>query len=115
MPSYIVRNSSTSAAYGTERSGECCPSAVKFFGNLTDKLLNMAKSLKTQFEELRKNQGCHKTQGAILASVDVPVMNIGVKYEYIEYIKRHGPPIDGVFDNILLEAIRQELGITNTI
>jgi hypothetical protein len=74
----------------------------------------MTQSLKNQFEELKK-QACNgtKARGAILAEIDAPVMTIGVKMEYIEYIRRFGPPGNGVFDPCKLEELRCELGIEN--
>ncbi len=115
MPRYIV-SAQTQSSGNSSGGGRdcCCPSTTRFFQNITDKLLKMTKSLKTQFEELKK-QACNvtKARGAILAEVDAPVMTIGVKMEYIEYIRRFGPPDNGVFDPCKLEELRCELGIEN--
>jgi hypothetical protein len=39
-------------------------------------------------------------------------MALGIKYEYVEYIKQYGPPPDGIFNEEKLAAIRIELGIS---
>ena len=70
----------------------------------------MVVSLKKQFEECNKNCG-EKAMGAMLVSIDAPKMNLGVKMEYLEYIKRYGPPCDGKFCEEKLERLRIELGI----
>jgi hypothetical protein len=54
------------------------------------------------------------SKGFILASIDTPQMVLGVSYEFVEYIKRHGPPVNGKFDQAKLADIRAELGITQT-
>lgn len=114
MPRYIVSGQTQpSGGGGSGGSGGdcCCPSTTRFFQNITDKLLKMTQSLKTQFEELKKNACGQKARGAILAEVDAPKMTLGVKTEYIEYIRRFGPPDNGVFDECKLEDLRKELGI----
>ncbi len=83
--------------------------SVEFFSTLSDKLVGMTESLKRQFEALRLEALGRQAQGPVLASIDAPKMTLGVKYEYIEYINRYGPPADGKFDAALLAAIRQEL------
>jgi hypothetical protein len=113
MPRYIVSATKPQSNSGSGEGGDCCcPSTTRFFQNITDKLLKMTKSLKEQFEELKK-QACNgtKARGAILAEIDAPVMTLGVKMEYIEYIRRFGPPDNGVFEPCKLEDLRKELGI----
>ncbi len=85
-------------------------SSLEFFNTLSDKLVDMVTSLKKQFEECNKGGG-EKAQGAFLAHVDAPKMNIGVKWEYLEYIKRYGPPECGKFCDEKLDRIRIEFGI----
>ena len=65
-------------------------------------------------EEIQQNSVKDNTKnGVLFASVETPVMAIGVKYEYVEYVKRYGPPSTGGFDPVKLQNIRAELGITN--
>jgi len=78
---------------------------------MTDKLSAMVTSLKQQFEDLAENCGGQKAQGAILASTTVPPVVIGVRMEYLEYIKRYGPPLDGKFDEHRLHHLRHEMGL----
>ncbi len=86
----------------------CCPSSTKFLETLTDKLIEMTESIKTQIEELENRvPSCHR--GLRIAEIDVPVPPIAVKQEYLIYIKRYGPPINGIFDPIYLDLIRAEL------
>jgi hypothetical protein len=78
---------------------------------MSDKLLDMVKSLQEQFEELKKCQNTVMSKGAMLAEIETPEMVLGVGQEYLEYIKRHGPPCEGIFDKHLLAMIRAQLGI----
>ncbi len=87
--------------------------SIEFFATLSDKLVLMAESLKEQFDDLRKQVNAEFAKGAVLASIVAPKMSLGVKQEYIEYIKRFGPPPDGVFDEAILILLRAELGIIN--
>jgi len=93
----------------------CCDNSLDansavFFNNLATKLLDMSKAIEKKMEDLSK-QVCSTSSGFSLVEIDTPVMMLGVKYEYIEYIKRYGPPCDGIFDAIKLEQLRVELGI----
>ena len=84
-----------------------------FFTNLANKLLEMSKTIENKIEEIKKN--CNKPvqggRGVMFASIDTPVMNIAVPREFMEYIKRHGPPPKGKFVPYKLHVIRMELGI----
>lgn len=92
-------------------SNQPCKDTTRFFSNLADKLQAMAISINDRINRI-KEDSCKTIPGAtVFASVDLPTMVIGVKYEYIEYIKRYGPPNDGVFNEEKLELLRQELGI----
>ena len=85
----------------------CCPSTTKFFETLANKLEEMTLSLKDQFSNL-----VNKTEvgrGFIIASINVAVPIINVKGEYVEYIRRYGPPQNGIFDPIYLDLIRAEI------
>jgi len=93
----------------------CCDSidgnTAIFFNNLAKKLVDMSKSIEKRIEDL-SNKVCQpESKGILMASIDTPSMMLGVKYEYVEYVRRHGPPINGKFDPILLEEIRDNLGI----
>lgn len=86
----------------------CCPSSTKFLETLTEKLIEMTESIKTQIEELEnKVPSCHR--GLRLTELIVPVPHIYVKQEFLIYIKRYGPPTNGIFDPIYLDLIRAEL------
>lgn len=113
MPSYITKLVNTVG-------GICCPNTFskdssKFFSSLATKLLEMTTAINKRIDDIKKN--CKSSSGGggvLLASIDAPQMTLGVKYEYIEYIKRFGPPTDGIFDEKKLEDLRIELGISTT-
>ncbi len=88
--------------------------SIQFFETLSDKLVCMVTSLQKQFEECHAAAQPTYAEGAVLVSIDVPSQTIGVKLEYIEYIKRYGPPPDGIFCQEKLHCLRVELGIDNT-
>ncbi len=91
-------------------SGCCvCPSQTGFLSTLADKLKAMVESLQTQFDELR-NKALSYGEGAILTSIESSA-EVGVRVEYILYIQRYGPPLDGVFDEELLNGLRAEYNI----
>lgn len=94
----------------TSTNGCCCPSSTIFLETLTEKLLLMAESLKIQFADLQANAKgtAQVAKGAILAETKVQGRVIA-KYEYVIYIQRYGPPINGKFDPVYLERIRDEL------
>jgi hypothetical protein len=115
MPTYIVSNTFNNVLSGTG-SGGCanavvCRDTTKFFDKLATKLKEMAEAVNTRIEDIRKNAVCYAGGGVLFASIDVPKMNLEVKYEYIEYITRYGPPIDGIFDETKLAELRVELGL----
>lgn len=113
MPKIITAADIAAMAASGSTSGNCCTgeSSVVFFAKMSDKLLDMVTSLQEQFEELKKCQNSTVAQGAMLAEIDTPEMVLGVGQEYLEYIKRHGPPCEGIFDKHLLSMIRAQLGI----
>ncbi len=108
MPRYITSSASSTSGYCVLNNTE---TSISFFSKLSEKMLDMVKTLKQQFEECKANAKPTQTKGFFLASIEAPKMVLGVKHEYIEYIKRYGPPQNGVFDETLLERIRTELGI----
>ena len=113
MPKIITAADIAAMAASGSTSGNCCTgeSSVVFFAKMSDKLLDMVKSLQEQFEELKKCQNSTLAKGAMLAEIETPHMVLGVGREYLEYVKRHGPPCGGVFDKNLLNIIRAQLGI----
>ena len=98
----------SSAAATDDGGGCCCPSSTKFLDTLTDKLIEMTKSLKQQFSELVKPRPANGARGVFLAEVPVSA-TVNIKEEFIIYINRYGPPINGIFDPIYLDLIRAEL------
>jgi hypothetical protein len=116
MPSYITKIVNNGGiCVQPQQKQSCCSSfsrdSSKFFSDLAAKLLEMTTAINKRIEDIKKNCGGKAQSGFLLASVEAPVMNLGVKYEYIEYIKRFGPPIEGKFDEKKLEQLRIELGI----
>ena len=74
----------------------------------------MSRTIDARMSELA-NKVCEPaSKGFVLASIDTPQMVLGVSYEFVEYIKRHGPPVNGKFDPARLATIRAELGIGQT-
>lgn len=112
MPTYYISKSCYPSAGGCIDKGSTnyCPSSTLFLGTLADKLMDMVTSLKQQFDDLEANcnKGTHKAAGAILAEISVQG-HIDTKWEYIYYIRIYGPPIDGVFDPVYLDKIRQDI------
>jgi hypothetical protein len=86
----------------------CCPSSTKFLETLTDKLIDMTNSLKTQFAELVRPLPVTGRGGFLIASVSVSA-SVSVRREYLIYLDRYGPPMAGVFDSVYLDLIRAEL------
>lgn len=86
----------------------CCPSSTKFLETLTDKLIDMTTSLKTQFAELVRPPPVTVGRGFLIASVSVSA-TVSVRREYLIYLDRYGPPIDGIFDPVYLDLIRAEI------
>jgi hypothetical protein len=112
MPSYLLWGSN---GRGNGLSA-CCDNTVDrnsamFFSNLATKLLDMSKAIEKRMEELANKVCATESGGFLLASIDTPAMSIGIKYEFIEYIKRYGPPHRGKFDEKKLRIIRKELNI----
>jgi len=105
----ITTNSGSKATASTNASC-CCPSTTIFLQTLTDKLYDMALSLQQQFIDLQtfKNNTTQKGQGAILAAIEVKG-SVVLRMEYVYYLARYGPPINGIFDPIYLDLIRAEI------
>lgn len=116
MPSYLFGKFASAGAGGAD--GCCCTdntldrNSAVFFNNLATKLLDMSKAIEKRMEELANKATPQPQSGFLFAKIDTPVMALGVKMEYIEYIKRYGPPIKGKFDEEKLEELRAELGIS---
>ena len=109
---FLQPNAGTGAGTGisTGGSGCCvCPSQTTFLTTLADKLKAMVESLQKQFAELR-TKAISRGEGAILAGISASA-NVSVRIQYVIYIQRYGPPLDGVFDQELLDAIITEYNI----
>ncbi len=104
-PTQLRSVPSTSGGCGTAMC------SLEFFETLTDKLTCMVTSLQEQFEECHAAAKPQYADGFVLVEVDIPKATIGVKLEYIEYIKRYGPPCDGKFCEEKLRCLRAELGL----
>jgi hypothetical protein len=111
MPNYIVKPSHYNQNTGC--GDAYCKDSAIFFNTLATKLLEMTTSIETRIEEIQKN--CNNNSignGIYFVQIEVPSMKIGVKYEYIEYVKRYGPPPPlESFDETKLQQIREELGL----
>ena len=112
MPAYITKSVGGSNGMGAVCQDSSCN--VKFFNNLATKLLEMATAVNNRIEDIKRNCSSAPQSGFLLASIETPVMQLGIKYEYIEYIKRYGPPSDGKFDEDKLEELRIELGVNTS-
>lgn len=96
------------SAAATPSANCCCPSSTKFLETLTDKLIEMTNSLKQQFKELEDKQGPVATKGILLVNVEVSAQ-VSYRMEYVIYVQRYGPPMNGIFDPVYLDLIRAEL------
>ena len=118
MPSYI--QISRQQATGSSTNGNCCCDSIDgnsaiFFNNLAQKLLDMSKAIEKRIDDLSNKVCLPESKGFLIASIETPSMMLGVKYEYVEYIRRYGPPDKGKFDSVLLQKLRTELGIENVV
>lgn len=89
----------------------CSAKSLEFFEKLSKKLVLVTEALSEQFTELKKAAYARISGGPVIAAIDAPDIPLGLKYEFIEYIKRYGPPPNGKFDQTLLNGIRLEFGI----
>jgi hypothetical protein len=115
MPTYLVKNNSKGSFKDSNQPclQDCSidRNSAIFFNNLATKLLEMSQSIETRITELENRPCSTETKGVFFAAIETPSMTLGVKYEYIEYIKRYGPPSEGKFDEQKLNSLRIELGI----
>jgi hypothetical protein len=97
----------------TSNGGGCATAmcSLEFFETLTDKLVCMVTSLQEQFEECHAAAQPQYAEGFVLVEVEIPKQTLGVKLEYLEYIKRYGPPCDGKFCEEKLRCLRAEMGL----
>lgn len=92
-----------------------CMSSVNFLETLSDKLMLMTESLQKQIAELTRPPEANNGEGGVyLAKIDTPVMMLGIRYEYVLYIQKYGPPDNGIFDEAILDTLRTELGISSS-
>lgn len=95
----------------------CCDGSIDknsalFFNQLASKLLEMSESIEARIETIKKNcNSSGQSSGFLFASIDTPQMSISVGGEYVVYVQRHGPPVNGKFDSCKLDAIRKELNV----
>ena len=116
MPTYLNSNSLTKLISGGGLCSDGKPDSTRFLNTLATKLLDMAKAIDARIEKIKQEYSNNTAQsGFYLAEITAPSMEVGVKYEYIEYITRYGPPSDGIFDEAKLKLLRQELGIVTAI
>ena len=107
----IINNNGNGNGNGTDpKTSMCgcyCPSSTTFLSTLTDKLLEMAQSLKEQFAALEANSysTLQRAKGVIIAEITTQG-GITTKWEYVLYIQIYGPPVQGQFDPVYLELIR---------
>lgn len=84
---------------------------VIFLNDLTTKILNMSIAIDKRMNDLQNKVCSIEKSGFILASIETPKMAISVGLEYIEYVRRYGPPINGQFNTDKLRILRAELGV----
>ncbi len=111
MPRYLKQYITVGQGAGCCSDNSIDRNSALFFSNLATKLLEMSKAIEVRMDELSNRACSQETKGVVMASIETPQMVIGVRYEFIEYIKRYGPPYNGKFDQDKLAAIRIELGI----
>ena len=98
-----------SGGSGSSINNCCGPSSTKFLEKLTTKLITMTTSLKQQFEDLKNNQKEFVGPPAPrLVEITVKA-NISVKHVYYMYLRRYGPPINGIFDPDYIRLLQAEL------
>ncbi len=115
MPRYLFKGNTARAVAGIatldDANAYYTTKTIIFYNDLANKLEILTTSLKNTFTDLRKNCGKGSGTGILFAEVIIPSQVVGIKYEYIEYIKRYGPPSDGKFDEAILTQIRAELNL----
>lgn len=110
MPVYLVSNNCNNNNCNNEKS--FCRDTSSFFSKLATKLMDMAVTINKRIEKIKSEVKSSSGGGVLLASIETPVMMLGIKVEYMEYIRRYGPPEGGKFDEGKLEIIKNELGIS---
>lgn len=70
----------------------------------------MTRSLKKQFAELEANggKGTKNALGPVLATISISAA-LTYRYEYAIYLRRYGPPMNGIFDPVYIDLIKAEL------
>ena len=84
-----------------------------FLDSLATKLLQLTESFEAKIEEAKLTYKPSEAdmEKRIFASVETPVMNVSIGYEYFLYVQRYGPPHLGKFDPEKLALIRAEENI----
>lgn len=111
QPTIQQTTTTTDPTTTSSSSSCCCPSTTTFLSTLVDKLYTMASRLKDQFDALEAKTQRTPQRGIIFAEIDTSV-GVSIKYEYVIYIEKYGPPIDGIFDETLLAQIRAEMAVS---
>lgn len=111
MPSYLVSGNNYNNNCGSETS--YCRDTSSFFSKLATKLMDMAVTINKRIEKIQSEVKCSSGGGVLLASIEAPVMMLAIKVEYMEYVRRYGPPDGGKFDQEKINIIKNDLGITD--
>lgn len=103
-------DTSTTIVGGTN-SNCCCPSTTKFFETLVNKLEEMTLALKAKFTQLESKPQESQKKVFVIAEAPLTAPLVSIHMEYLTYVKKYGPPQDGIFDETLLAGLRKELGL----
>ena len=82
-------------------------SRLGFLKKLVDKLEAVAESVLTNYGCGGKRKLPEGSMVLVTAPVEVPRADIGL--EYLVYVKRFGPPVNGIFEEEKLNIIRGEI------
>lgn len=77
---------------------------VDFYAGLLDDLLDIVERLETCGEKKVSTR-----EGAVIAKVEMSGFNVQIGMEYFIYINTYGIPEDGVFEEEVLERIRNNM------
>jgi len=82
---------------------------VDFYVGLLDDLLDIVDRLENCGSKPER-----EPEGAVIAKVEMDGFRVEIGMEYFIYINTYGIPLDGVFDEVLLERIRNGLPVPPT-
>ena len=109
IPDEYCNNACTTTCYSNALVTVRDPSTSSFMNTLVNKLYDMALALKNQFSMLETMATHVSSRGVVFAAIDAPPLVFQVNYEYVLYIQRYGPPLDGVFNQSYLADLRKEM------